>query len=82
MDTNHLNLYLPGLRAKYEPIALANQTYMDLYNFTGLKARLFLEPIWIGNWNSHASARVMSAEADVLLHLNVTLPNGEEEVAL
>jgi hypothetical protein len=34
MDTNHLNLYLPGLRDHYEPIALANQTYMDLYKTT------------------------------------------------
>ena len=24
MDTNHLNLYLPGLRERYKPIALAN----------------------------------------------------------
>ena len=41
-----------------------------------------MEPISIGNWNSHASAKVMSIEADVLVHVNVTLPNGVEEVAL
>lgn len=75
LDTNHLNLYFPGLRDKYEPIALANQTYIDTYNFTGLRARVFMEPIFIGNWKSYADKKVMSIDADILMHLNVTLPN-------
>jgi len=82
-DTRHLNLYFPGIGYHYAPIVMHNKTYFEsIYNFTGLPARVFGEVIDIRNWHSYADTKMMTLNADVLCHLNVTLPTGEEEVAL
>ena len=38
--------------------------------------------IAIRNWRSNADTKMMTVNADVLMHFNVTLPDGTEEVAL
>ena len=83
LDTRHLNLYFPGIGYHYAPIAMHNKTYFEsINNFTGLPARVFGELIDASNWHSYADTKMMTVNADILMHLNVTLPTGEEEVAL
>lgn len=43
---------------------------------------MFGEVIDARNWHSYADTKMMTIDADVICHLNVTLPTGEEEVAL
>ena len=83
LDTRHLNLYFPGIGYHYAPIAMHNTTYYESINFfKGLPARVFGEVIDARNWHSYAETKMMTVNADVLMHLNVTLPTGIEEVAL
>jgi hypothetical protein len=83
LDTRHLNLYFPGIGYHYAPIAMHNKTYYESINyFKGLPARVFGELIDASNWHAYADTKMMTVNADVLMHLNVTLPTGEEEVAL
>ena len=48
----------------------------------GLTVRFFGEIIDARNWRSYGDQKMMTVNADVLCHLNVTLPTGEEQVAL
>lgn len=83
LDTRHLNLYFPGIGYHYAPIVMHNKTYYDSINhFKGLPCRIFGELIDGSNWHSYAETQMMTVNADVMMHLNVTLPTGVEEVAL
>lgn len=75
LDTYKLNMWFPGIRNKYA-------AYNDPKTKTGLPMRGFFEFHNFTNWDAFGDKNVMSVNMDIILHLNVSMPDGTEEVAM
>ena len=72
LDTYRLNLWFPGVRQKYA-------AYNNATNQSGLPIRAFFEFVNWTDWNAWEHNQAMGFKADIILHLNVSFPNGTEE---
>lgn len=75
LDTYKLNTWFPGIKQKYA-------AYNDPVTKTGLPMRGFFEFLNFTNWNAWEERNVMGVDMDIILHLNVSMPDGTEEVAM
>lgn len=75
MNTFQLNLYFPGFRHKYA-------AYNDPVAHTGLPIRALFEFYNLTGWDAWEETQQMGIYLDMIMHLNVTMPDGTEEIAL
>lgn len=75
MNTFQLNLYFPGLRHHYA-------AYNDPANRKGLDMRALFEFVNLTEWDAWEENQQMGISLDMMMHLNVTMPDGTEEVAM
>jgi hypothetical protein len=75
LDTYRLNTWFPGIADYYA-------AYNDPATKSGLPIRAFFEFLNITGWDSWEETDQMGAYFDLVLHFNVTMPNGEDQATM
>ena len=75
LDTYKFNTWFPGIRNKYA-------AYNNNATKMGLPMRAYFEFLNFTNWNAWSENNQMGVDMTIILHVNVSMPDGTEQNCL